>query len=85
VYPEDVDTRAAGGPNPPQRLRKRPAGPRSTKLMNVVGLSDAVAIAQYGYGMCALRKAGTLACWGTHLPGTRIDRSNVAHDVPTPP
>lgn len=85
VYPEDVDTRAAGGPNPPRRLRKRPPGARSTKLMNVLGLSDAVAIAQYGYGMCALRKTGTLACWGTHLPGTKIDRSNVAHDVPTPP
>jgi hypothetical protein len=85
VYPEDVDTRAAGGPNPPRRLRKRPAGPRSTKLVNVVGLSDAVAIAQYGYGMCALRKTGGLACWGTHLPGTKIDRANVARDVPAPP
>jgi hypothetical protein len=85
VYPEDVDTRAAGGPPPPRRLRKRPPGPRSTKLMNVVGLGDAVAIAQYGYGICALRKIGTLACWGTHLPGTKVDHSNVARDVPNPP
>jgi hypothetical protein len=85
VYPEDVDTRAAGGPPPPQRLRKRPPGARPTKLMNVVGLADAVAIAEYGYGICALKKTGALACWGTHLPGTKIDRSNVAHDVPNPP
>jgi len=85
VYPEDVDTRAAGGPNPPKRLRKHPPGARSTKLMNVVGLGDAVAIAEYGYGLCALKKTGALACWGTHLPGTKIDQSNVAREVPSPP
>jgi len=85
VYPEDVDTRDGNGPQPPRRLRKRPAGPRSTRLVNVVGLNDAVAIGADGYATCALRKTGTLACWGTHLPGTKIDRSNVARDVPSPP
>lgn len=90
IVPEDVasgvSTRSGHGTPPPRRLINRTkTGPRSTRLVNVVGVSDAVAIANDAYATCALRKTGGLVCWGTHLPGTTIDVSNVARAVPNPP
>ena len=86
IVPEDVASGNANGAPPPRRLIKRvKTGPRSTRLVNVIGLNDAVAIANDGDATCALRKTGALACWGTHLPGTKIDVSSVARPIPSPP
>ena len=67
----------------PSRPKRRP-GPRSNHIVDVVGVSDAVAIANDESATCALRKTGALACWGRGLPGTG-DRSDVAKPSAGPP
>jgi len=82
VSPADVASGRGGGyHNPPL---KRPPGPRSERLVHVVGVSDAVQIANDGFATCALRRTGTIVCWGKHLPGTKIDEVNVATPIPGP-
>jgi alpha-tubulin suppressor-like RCC1 family protein len=42
---------------------------RATSIQNVVDLNDAVALAAGDYFTCALRSAGTVACWGDNGHG----------------
>ena len=84
LTPEDVGTGMGTGPVTP-RLRKRPPGPRSERLVHVSALNDAVQLANDGFATCALRRTGALVCWGAHLPGTKVDSATVATPVPGPP
>jgi hypothetical protein len=53
--------------------------------VNVVGLTDAVDLANDGFATCALRKTGSIVCWGSHIPATKIDRTSTPRAIPSPP
>jgi alpha-tubulin suppressor-like RCC1 family protein len=87
VLPEDVRTSVAGrgAATTPHLLKRSSSGPRSTRLVNVVGLTDAVDLANDGFATCALRKTGSIVCWGSHIPATKIDRTSTPRAIPSPP